>query len=129
MFAAKQAYLPEGDDPVTEPAGIRLGLDWQPHPQYRNETFPATLAVAQKLVAFCRKHRTVGETMKDELKWIETHFGVAIPSSVEAQYVMKSPQIATRRWGINRLKTPDVFIPLDGRKAVPMPSWGRPRMK
>lgn len=128
MFPDKRTYIPEGSQgPVVEPAGLRLSFNWSPHPQFQNKNFPATLETAGKLVDLIQKQPTVGEIVKKEMKWVETHFGIALPVTVESPYVLQAAKIAARRW--DQVKTPDTFVPLDGRKAVPMPSWGRPQMK
>jgi hypothetical protein len=125
----KRSFIPEGEDSYLYPAGLVLGLKWVSHPDYVNERFPATVEIAEHFVGLAKKHKTVGETMKEDLKWIGIHFGFPPPSNITEPYILNAAKIAARRWGINRMKTPDTFVPLDGRKAVPMPSWGRPRIK
>ena len=115
------AFRPEGVDPVTEPAGLVIRPMWVPHPKYRKE-FPVTLKTVELLVQMAQQAVTVGETAQRQLKQIEAHAGITIPTGIKAKVIREAPQIAARRWGVNRLRVKSTFIPLDGRKPIPMPS-------
>jgi len=115
------AFRSEGVDPVTEPAGLVIRPMWVPHPKYRKE-FPVTLKTVELLIQMAQQAVTVGETAQRQLKQIEAHAGITIPTGIKAKVIREAPQIAARRWGVNRLRLKSTFIPLDGRKPIPMPS-------
>lgn len=124
MFPSKHAYLPANAE---HGAGIVIHPSWT-SPVNLRETYDETVETAQFLVDLAEKHPTVGETVKDELKWIETHFHIDIPSSIVAKLIQEASKVAARRWGTNRMRMKDIFIPLDGGKPVELDMFGSPRL-
>jgi hypothetical protein len=128
-FPKRSAYFPAGDDPITAPEGIIIRPLWVPHPKYADKGFPVSIQTSEAMVKQAKIAASVGETTQREMAWIEKEFGISIPSSIKAKYTQQASKLAARRWGVNRLRTQGTFVPLDGRKPVPMPSMGRPRIK
>lgn len=129
LFAQKKAYLPAGEDPKLEPAGIVTHAIWTPHPHYRNDDFPATLKTAEVLLKAAKQHSMVGETVEREMAWIENEFHIDIPTMIKTRWSQEAPKLAARRWSVDRLRVKDKFIPLDGQPAQDMSSWGRPQYR
>ena len=124
MFAAKKGFLPANDN---HGAGIVIHPSWT-SPVNLRETFEEDLENAKFLVDLASQHPTVGETVKAELKWLETHFRIDIPSNIAAKLIQEAPKIAARRWGTERMRLKDVFVPFDGGKPIEMTGFGDPRM-
>jgi len=127
-FPEKKAYIPEGTDPQSEPAGIVIRPMWHPYPGNKGDDVDRTEANARTLLKMAQQAEPVGQSVQKQLKWIESKFGIKIPNSIKAKISREAPKMAARRWSVNRVKTNDTFVPLDGRKPVPT-SWGRPAMK
>lgn len=128
-FPQKTAYIPVGVTPETEPEGIVLRPMWVPHSAYANKVFPGDLETARALVKQAKIAKVVPDTVSDELNWIERTFSTNIPNRIESKYTSQSTKMAASRWGLDRTRIPRMFVPLDGRKPVPMPSSGRPQLR
>jgi hypothetical protein len=99
------------------PEGIVIHPNWHP----LNDTlYPDdTLEIAQKLIDLVKGFSiTLPEMVTQELRWIETKFGIKVPDAIETKLKTEIVKIATRRWSTNRLKTKDTLIPFDGSKAI-----------
>jgi len=129
MFPRKEAYVPPGDNPVTAPAGIVIRPVWVPHKKYADRIFPGDMGAAEAVVKQARIAPSVTETTKQEFAWLEKTFGITIPNTVKSKYAQQAPKLAARRWGVDRTRTSRTFVPLDGRKPVPMPLSGRPTIR
>jgi hypothetical protein len=79
---------------------------------------------AEILMKYAKSQPTVMETVKLELNWVEKKFGIKIPSDIEGTLIREAPKVAARRWGINRLRTKKILVPLDGSKPQELSSWG-----
>lgn len=129
-FPKRGSYLPAEEDQYgTYPEGIVIRPMWQPHPRYRNDAFPETVEVVEALLKFAKQTPTVQNLTRSGFQWIEKENGISIPSSITTKYVSQAPKVAARRWGVNRVRMADTFVPFDGSKPVPMPSFGRPAAK
>lgn len=78
--------------------------------------FHLDMDIAEKLIRAVKSSKPIPVTVAEELKDLETHFGISIPSSIKSEIVRQSVAMAKRRWGVDRLKMRDRFIPLDGSK-------------
>jgi len=124
LFPAKKAYLPAGADPNGEPEGIVIHPGWHP---FKNDYPEVRFDLAQKVLDFAKKAETVQAQTMQDFHWIESKFGIKIPSEIKTKYVSKAPDIAARRWAVDHLRIRDTFVPFDGRKPVDVPAFGRPR--
>lgn len=125
LFPTRGSYFPA--DPENGYAeGIVIRPMWQSHPKFRNDQFPETVESVEKLLKYARGVKTVQQMTRDGFAWIEKEYGITIPGAIETKYVNQAPKIAKRRWSVDRVRMKDTFVPFDGGKAVPMPSWGRP---
>ena len=110
--ANKRAYVPET---ATHPAGILIHPTWN---SSSRDSYAPSLKFAMQLLAVADREVSVGDTIKAEMKWIETHFHVDIPNDIVTKLVMQAPKMAIRRWGVDRLKVQSTFIPFDTGEAV-----------
>lgn len=125
MFAAKMAYRPANPERGS-PEGIVIDPSWHPSEDdpTGGDTVDHSAKNAEILMKFAKSQPTVLETVKLELNWVEKKFGVKIPSDIEAALIREAPKVAARRWGINRLRTKKILVPLDGSKPQELSSWG-----
>lgn len=110
----KKAYRAAGD---RFPEGIVIHPNWHP---LNDKTYPDdNIEIVQKMIEMVKGFSvTLPEMVVQEMRWIETKFGVKVPDAIEAKLKMEIVKIATRRWSANRLKTKDTLIPFDGSKAI-----------
>jgi hypothetical protein len=99
------------------PEGIVIHPNWHP---LNDKTYPDdTLEIVQKMIELVKGFSvSLPEMVAQELRWIETKFGVKVPDAIETKLKIEIVKIATRRWSTNRLKTKDTLIPFDGSKAI-----------
>jgi len=125
MFAEKMAYRPANPE-REQLEGLVIDPSWKPtgssDPTGGN-TVDHSLKVAEILTKYTKGQPSVQDTVKNELRWVESKFGVKIPSSVEASLVKDAAKVATRRWGVNRLRTKKILVPFDGSKAQELSNW------
>jgi hypothetical protein len=126
-FPQRRSYVPQGENPLLEPAGLRMSLNWTPNVQ-NPEEYPTTQKAAELIVSLINNHKTIGETVREELGWLEAKTRIQIPTEIKSYYILNSPKIAVNRWEFDSLHTHDLFVPFDGRKSIPMPSFGRPKL-
>ena len=124
LFAEKKAYRPANPERGM-PEGIVIDPNWTPvhHDPTHGDTVAANVRNAEMLIRFAKAAHKVEETVKLELQWIETQFGIKIPAGVESKLVKDSLKVATRRWGTDRLRRKKILIPLDGSKSIELGSW------
>lgn len=110
----KRAYRAPGG---SLPEGIVIHPNWHP---LNDKTYPDdNIEIVQKMIAMAKSFGvSLQETVVEELKLIETKFGVKVPDAIEAKLRLEVLKIATRRWSTNRLKTKDTLIPFDGSKPI-----------
>ena len=114
MFPAKRAYREDLN-------GIVIRPTW--HPASDKDVRLMTLDLAEKLLGHVRSSSTIQATVDKELAWVETKFGVKIPSAIKSKLGKDALAAAKRRWSANRLRLKDRFIPLDGGKSRDLGSW------
>lgn len=115
-FPRKTAYRPATEN---HPEGIIVQPIWQPHPTW-DKDYAATEDTAKKMIELAERSSTVGETVKEEMKWVETFFHVNIPNDIVTRLVLEAPKVAARRWAVDRLRVKNTFIPFDGSKPFPI---------
>lgn len=76
--------------------------------------------VVERLVGVAKKQKTIKESAKHEIHWIETKFGIKVPPAVESAILKKIDAVAVRRIDVNRLRTKDELWPFDGGKPIPL---------
>jgi len=113
-FPAKRAYREDLD-------GIVIRPTWRPASD--QDVRLMTLELAEKLIGHVRSSPSIEATVTKELAWIETKFGIKIPGSIKSTLGKNALATAKRRWGANRLRLKDRFIPLDGSKPRDLGSW------
>ncbi len=126
MWAHKQAYRP-ADPKSGRPEGIVIDPGWHPAEKSdptHGDTVDDSPEVALVLAAYAKKQPTVQETIRNELRWFESHFKVTIPPAIEAKFIKEGPKVAERRWGVDRLRTKKALVPFDGSKAIELSNWG-----
>lgn len=90
---------------------IALRPSWKPHPKHPG-ALPATEGNVRQSLTMAKVRPTVGETIKAELKWIENHFGIAVPADIEARLVQSASKLAAKQWGLPRAQVHDVVLSL-----------------
>lgn len=115
----KRAYRAKSD---RFPEGIVLHPGWHP---LNNQTYPdSELEIIEKMISTVKGFGvTLQDTVTEQIKWIETKFGIKVPAEIEATLKVGVVKMATRRWHINHLKTKDTLIPFDGSKAIELGSF------
>lgn len=108
MYAARMAYNEALGGIVIHPIWTPLNNDY---------IRSLDVAAATKLVAIARKSATIQEDVRQELAWIERTFKIDIPDKIKATLTKDALTTAKRRWGVDRLKTKNRLIPLDGSPA------------
>lgn len=121
FHSEKRAYHPKTDR-LQE--GVVLHPNWDP---FNQNLYPDdNLELATKLVKLVKTfNQTLQEVVVQELKWIETKFGVQIPDFIGAKLKVEIQKIAARRWSANRLRVKDILIPFDGSKAIELGMFDR----
>jgi hypothetical protein len=117
LFAAKIAYRPKSD---RFPEGIVIDPNWAP---VKGHTGPHTANTAAIFVKAAKAAPSVQDSVKQELKSIETHFKVDIPASVQSKLIGESLKVAQRRWGVDRLRRRKILVPFDGSKPIELGSF------
>lgn len=126
MRAAAIGYRPANPE-RNMPEGIVIDPGWTTQsgdPVGGGSAIDPTPANVAELIKFAKSQPTVQQTVAHELRWLETKFGIKVPSEIEAKLVREAPKVASRRWGINRLRVKKILLPFDGSKAIELSSWG-----
>ena len=97
--------------------GLVVHPSWIQHHKFAG-AYPTIPELAERMIAFAASTPTVSESVKSELKWVETKYHFAVPMEIKTRLMMDAPKTAVRRWGVNRLKLKDIFIPFDGTKPM-----------
>lgn len=115
LNARLRAYRPARNG---KPEGIVLHPIWRPF----NNTDWAVMTpdFAEKLVQIAKKAPSIKDSVKNELKWIETTFKIDIPSEVKNKIIAGSEKVAKRRIDVDRLRVKDELWPFDGSKPIPL---------
>jgi hypothetical protein len=117
LFWKKQGYRADLNGIVIQPlwrsvqSGTTLG--------YRNTSGFAILTpdVAQSIVSLIGRAESIQDTVREELRLIETHFGIEIPSQIKTSLASTDMlKVAKRRWRVDTLKLKKRLIPFDGSK-------------
>lgn len=118
--------VPAADGAKPEPDGIIIDPSWWPTTSgdpTKGDTVDHSVKVAEILAKFAKGQQTVQQTVKNELTWLEGKYGVKIPPAIEATLIKDALKVATRRWGVNRLRSKKILVPFDGSKAQEMSNW------
>jgi len=130
--ADKTAYRPE-EDPYPgrpeyfKPEGLVIRPMWIPagdRDPSKGRTLDANPKVAQILADYAKQQREVKDTVASELKWVESKFGIDIPSKIQSKLISDAEQVAKRRWGVDRLRVKNTLVPFDGSKPIPLSTFG-----
>lgn len=124
MFAERMAYRPANPERGT-PEGIVIDPSWNPaqNDPTRGDTVDHSVKNAEALMKYGKSQRSVGETVSLELNWVEKKFGVQIPNDIRGTLVRDAPKVASRRWGIDRLRRKKILVPFDGSKTQELSNW------
>jgi hypothetical protein len=109
-----------------QPDGIIIDPGWWPTTSSdptNGDTVDHSVKVAEILAKFAKGQPSVQQTVKNELTWLEGKYKVMIPPAIEASLIKDALKVATRRWGVNRLRTKKILVPFDGSKAQEMSNW------
>lgn len=119
MFASKSAYRPKTD---RLPEGLVIDPNWTTHPGMK-DSLPATEKVVDIMLREAKSAPTLQQTAQHELNWVESKFGVQIPSGVQSALISDVLKVAERRWGVDRLRRKKILVPFDGSKSIQLGSW------
>jgi len=117
LFWKKQGYRADLNGIVIQPiwrsvqSGTTLG--------YQNSSGFSILTpdVAQNIVSLIGRAETIQDTVREELRMIEMHFGIEIPSQIKASLASTDMlKVAKRRWRVDTLNLKKRLIPFDGSK-------------
>lgn len=110
----RRAYRAKSD---RHPEGIVLHPGWHP---LNNKTYPdSDMEIIERMISTVKGFGvTLQDTVTEQVKWIETKFGIKVPPEIEATLKSGVVKVATRKWGINQLKSRDTLIPFDGSKPI-----------
>jgi hypothetical protein len=124
MFAAKTAYRP-ADPERGMPEGLVIDPGWTPSRDdpTGGDTIIHSLKNAELLAKVAKSQPSVTDNVKMEFRWVESKFGVKIPSGVESAILRDTLKVAVRRWGVNRLRTKKILVPFDGSKSQELSNW------
>jgi hypothetical protein len=111
----------EADPKHGTPEGLILDPSWRP---IGNNTYPESAKVVEALIKLLKEQPTIQETIRQEIAWIDTKYGIKVPSALESNLLSTMPKVAQRRWGTDGLRRKKMFFPLDGSKPREMGSWG-----
>lgn len=125
MFADRTAYRP-ADTLRGTPEGLVIDPAWSPlssDPIGGGSAIDPTTDVVEKLIKFARAQESVVHTVGGELKWVESKFGIEIPGAIKSKLVGDALKVATRRWGVDRLRRKKILVPFDGSKSIELSSF------
>lgn len=115
LWPDKKAYRPAQ---YGRPEGIVL------HPAWRSvrdaQWSQMSPDLVERLVGVAKKQKTIKESAKHEIQWIETKFGIKVPPEVENAILKKIEAVAIRRIDVNTLRIKDELWPLEGGKPIPL---------
>lgn len=114
--ASKTAYRPASS---SLPEGIVIDPNWASD----GKDTPWTPKAAEAFAKYAKAQPTVPDTIRRELSDIERHFGIQIPSALQAILVNDSLKVAKRRWGVDRMGRKKILMPFDGSKPIKLGSW------
>jgi hypothetical protein len=122
MFPEKRAYKAKSD---RLPEGLVIDPGWVPAPNSLggNRLFGHTVEAVEFLIKLPSKVKSVVDSSEYQLKWVETHFKVQIPSELMSKLLQDVLKIAPRRWGVDRLRSKRILLPFDGSKSVQLGSF------
>ena len=75
-----------------------------------------TDGVIKKLAATINKAKSIPDSVKEDLRVMETTWGIDIPDAIKNKLIQDSLKMAKRRWGVDHVRTPNTLVPLDGSK-------------
>jgi hypothetical protein len=114
-----KAYRPAGD---RTPEGLVIDPGW--HPFSNGDVRHPTPNSVAKVVSYAKGAEPVSEAVSDDLKKIESTYGVEIPSAIKSKLIADAGKVAKRRWGIDRLRSRKILVPfVDGSKPFELSSW------
>lgn len=126
LHAAKMGYRPANPE-RNMPEGIVIDPGWTTQrgdPVGGQSAIDPSPKNVEYLIGYAKSQPTVQDTVKDEIRWLESKFGIKVPAELESKLVKDAPKIAARRWGINRLRAKKILMPFDGSKSIELSAWG-----
>lgn len=113
FMAHAKAYRPAKRG---KPEGIVLHPNWA---SYKDAEWGSlTPEIAERIISTAKKLPSIKEAVQLELKWIETKFGIDIPSGVKSKILNEAEKVAKRRIDVDRLRIKDELWPFDGGKPI-----------
>lgn len=104
------------------PEGIVIDPHWS---SYKDRGWGHTKEAAETAIKTAKSMKTVADSVRGDLKEMETKAGVNFPDSIVSKIISDSLKIAERRWGIDNLRRRRILIPFDGSKAMELSQFDR----
>jgi len=124
LFWQRKAYRKDLNGIVIHPIWTSVANGRTIGPKNMSGFSELDMKTAQDVVSTIRRAESVQDSVRHELKAIETQFGIDIPTSIVSDLIQDSLKVAKRRWGVDRMKVKDRLIPFDGSPARDLSAWG-----
>jgi len=114
LFPGKQSW----SSGKYRPEGLITQASWRSYQGMRDSFNITKLDLAKKIVNLIKGAETVGDSATQDMKWVESKFGVDVSPDIKAKLIREAPKMAARRWGVNALRLKKRLYPNDGSKPL-----------